>query len=187
MNRLAQDAVLVGLARRLRDNGSWTGETHIQKAAYLLHGLLGVPFDFNFILYKHGPFSFELRDELGTMGADRLIEREPQPAPFGPRLAVTQRGTELEHRFQRTMRNYGPSLDWIATRLGDRGVLELERLATALWVTREMPNGASVQERAEALNELKPHVSLVAAEEAVEEIDELLRQAAADQTSALSA
>jgi hypothetical protein len=61
MNRLSQDAVLVGLARRLYEQGSWTGETHIQKAAYLLHELLAVPFDFAFILYKHGPFSFDLR------------------------------------------------------------------------------------------------------------------------------
>ena len=60
MNRLSQDAVLVGLARRLYEQGSWTGETHIQKAAYLLHELRDVPFDFAFILYKHGPFSFEL-------------------------------------------------------------------------------------------------------------------------------
>ena len=44
MNRLAQEAVIVGLARRLNDHGSWSGETHIQKAAYLLHGLTGIPF-----------------------------------------------------------------------------------------------------------------------------------------------
>ena len=42
MNRLSQGVVLVGLARRLYEQGSWTGETHIQKAAYLLHELLAV-------------------------------------------------------------------------------------------------------------------------------------------------
>jgi hypothetical protein len=178
MNRLAQDAVLVGLARRLREHGSWTGETHIQKAAYLLHGLLGVSFDFDFILYKHGPFSFELRDELTTLRADRLLERETQPPPFGPRITVTPRGLELEQRFQRTMRRFGGQLDWIADRLGDRGVLELERLATALWVTKQMGQGASVQDRAEAVNELKPHVAVSAAAEAVEEIDGLIADAA---------
>ena len=67
MNRLAQQAILSGLATRLGSRGSWVGETHLQKAAYLLSQLRGVDFDFDFILYKHGPFSFELRDELALM------------------------------------------------------------------------------------------------------------------------
>ena len=177
MNRLAQEAVIVGLARRLDERGSWCGETHLQKATYLLHDLLDVPFDFDFILYKHGPFSFELRDELSSMRADKVLTREPQPPPYGPRILTTPRGLELEQRFQRTMGRFGPRLDWIADQLGDRGVVELERLATALWVTRQLGSDASVTERAEELNELKPHVSVAAAAEAVEEIDRLLAEA----------
>ncbi len=179
MNRLAQEAVLVGLARRLHDRGSWGGETHLQKAAYLLHELGGVPFDFNFILYKHGPFSFELRDELGTMRANRLLEREVQVPPYGPRFVVTDRGRELEARFARTMDRHGDALDWVAERLGDRGVMELERLATALWVTRELGEEASVDERAGRLHQVKPHVSISDSEDAVREIDELLTEASA--------
>lgn len=178
MNRLAQDAVLIGLARRLRDHGSWTGETHIQKAAYMARELLDVPFDVNFILYKHGPFSFGLRDELETMRDDRLIEREPQPPPYGARILATERGSELEQRFARTMSRYGERLDWIAERLGECGVAELERLATALWVTREMGSETATQERAEALCELKPHVALQEAIDAVEQIDRLAGDAA---------
>lgn len=176
MNKLAQEAVLIGLARRLDEHGSWSGETHLQKAAYLLHKLLDVQFDFDFILYKHGPFSFELRDELSSMRADHLLERQAQPAPYGPRLLTTARGRELEQRFKRTMADMGPRLDWIADRLGDKGVAELERLATALWVTRQM-GPTSVQERAEAVNELKEHVSVGTAAEAVEEVDRLVAEA----------
>lgn len=174
MNRLAQEAVIVGLARRLHDRGSWTGETHLQKATYLLHELWDVPFDFEFILYKHGPFSFELRDELGSMRADRFLEREVQAPPYGPRIVVSERGRELEERFGRTMERYGEALDWVADRLGDRGVMELERLATALWVTRDMPDGATVADRGAALTTVKPHVSSTDASEAVREIDEML-------------
>lgn len=177
MNKLAQEAVLIGLARRLRAKGSWAGETHIQKAAYLLHELLAVPFDFAFILYKHGPFSFELRDELGAMQSDRLLVREAQPPPYGPRVVTTPRGDELEEKFQRTMSRFGPRLDWIAAQLGDSRVVELERLATALWVTRQLGDDASIQDRAEALNELKQHVSVEAAADAVREIDRLLSEA----------
>jgi hypothetical protein len=179
MNRLAQEAVLAGLARRLHDRGSWSGETHLQKATYLLHELVGVPFDFDFILYKHGPFSFELRDELGSMRADRLLEREVQVPPYGPRFIVTDRGRELEERFGRTMERYGSALDWVAARLGDRGVMDLERLATALWVTREIGEDAPVVERAERLHAVKPHVATPAAAEAVREVDGMLAEAQA--------
>jgi len=177
VNRLAQEAVLISLTRRLRERGSWAGETHVQKAAYLVRELLNVPLDFTFILYKHGPFSFELRDELGSMQSDRLLTREAQPPPYGPRLETTTRGEELEERFERTMQKYGPRLDWIADRIANCRVLELERLATAIWVTRQHGEDASVQTRAEALHELKPHVPVEVATEAVQEVDFLIADA----------
>lgn len=178
MNRLAQEAVLAGLARRLDENGSWSGETHIQKATYLLHELTNVPFDFDFILYKHGPFSFQLRDELASMRADKLVERQPQPAPYGPRIVVTDRGRELEERLARTMERYGPRLDWVAERVGPKNVLDLERLATALWITRHHAHSDD-ESRATELTQIKPHVHRDAALAAVREIDELLEQATA--------
>jgi hypothetical protein len=173
MKCLAQEAVLISLTRRLREHGSWAGETHVQKATYLVGELLDVPLDFPFILYKHGPFSFELRDELGSMQSDRLLTREAQPPPYGPRLLATPRGEELEARFPKTMAKYGPRLDWIAGQLSDSRVLELERLATAMWVTRQDDIDDSVIARAQAVNEIKPHVSVEEAVEAVEKIDEL--------------
>ncbi len=178
MNRLAQEAVLAGLARRLDQHGSWSGETHIQKAAYLLRELADVPFEFEFILYKHGPFSFELRDELASMRADRLLERQPQPAPYGPRILVTERGRELEQRLARTMERYGPRLEWVAEQVGPKNVLDLERLATALGITRQHPQ-ADDETRATELTQLKPHVHRDAALAAVREIDDLLAQAEA--------
>jgi hypothetical protein len=178
VNRLAQEAVLVRLARRLDENGSWSGETHIQKAAFLLHELTHVPFDFEFILYKHGPFSFELRDELSAMRADRLLERQPQPAPYGPRIVVTERGEQLERRLAKTMERFGPSIDWIAAQTGQRNVLELERLATALWITRNTDQ-TDDDARAQELTHIKPHVTRESALTAIREIDELLTSAGA--------
>src|ERR1700722_12155832 len=169
MNELAQQTILVSLARRLAEKGSWGGETHIQKAAYLLSELRDVAFNFDFILYKHGPFSFGLHDELSSMAADDLIDRFSVSPHYGPQLLVTPRGAQLEERFEKTMQRYGESLDWITDILGSRGVADLERLATAMWMTRQSPE-ASVRPRAEALVDVKPHISLDAATDAVEEI-----------------
>jgi hypothetical protein len=177
MNRLAQEALIAGLAGRLVEKGSWCGETHIQKSTYILHELFEIPFEFDFILYKHGPYSFELHDELASMRADRLIERVPQGPKYGPRLLVTERGKELEARFPRTLRRYGNALGWVADHVGASGVLALERLATALWVTRQLGRRASVDARARALVDFKPHVPREVAVQAVQELDELVTDA----------
>jgi hypothetical protein len=73
MKRQKRDAILLELIDKLERRGSWCGETHIQKATFFLQEMLRVPMDFGFILYKHGPFSFELRDELTAMRADNYI------------------------------------------------------------------------------------------------------------------
>jgi hypothetical protein len=178
VNQLAQEAVLARLARRLYEEGSWSGETHIQKTTYLARELAGVPLDFEFILYKHGPFSFELRDELASMRVDRLLERVAQGPKYGPRLLVTDRGRGLEDRLSRVVERYATSVDWVAQRVGGKGVLELERLATAQWVTGEMGEDASVEDRARRLTELKPHVHSDVAINAIEDVDRLRAEAA---------
>jgi uncharacterized protein YwgA len=173
VNKLVEQAVLVGLARRLHEKGSWTGETHIQKAAYLMHELRGTDFSFGFILYKHGPFSFEMRDELTGMRSDGLITRTVDDPRYGPRLMVTERGEKLEQSLAGTLTRYDDDLDWIADTLHRMGVVELERLATAMWMSRHH-EGASVDQRAKAVVEVKPHISYDEALTAVEEIDRLL-------------
>ncbi|BCV22750.1 hypothetical protein hamaS1_28190 [Moorella sp. Hama-1] len=52
---------------------------------------------------------------------------------------------------------------------------ELERLATAYYVTREL-KGQPVERRSERLHELKPHIPLDEAKEAVFRVDRLLNE-----------
>ncbi|HTU32851.1 MAG TPA: hypothetical protein VMF66_03515 [Candidatus Acidoferrum sp.] len=131
--------------------------------------------DFDFILYKHGPFSFELRDELTAMRADGFLELRSQ-APYGPTLVTTDLGRELKKEYPKTLEKYEQSVEFVARRLADKNVSQLERLATALFVTLE---GAprSLEERAEELTDLKPHIDLDSAEAAVGEIDEMSQAA----------
>jgi hypothetical protein len=172
MNRSQKAAVLVQLVDRLRAHGSWCGETHIQKSTYFLQELLGTPIELEFILYKHGPFSFDLRDELTSLRADGILELEPQAPPYGPKFTTTRIGEELLKRSPRTLAQYKPAIDFVANALGGRDVADLERLATALYVTREMASG-SVIERAQLLHELKPHVPVGIAQNAIKELDQL--------------
>jgi hypothetical protein len=63
MNRLQRAALLTELADKLREQGSWCGETHLQKATYFLQTLRLVPTGYDFILSKFGPFAFDLAEE----------------------------------------------------------------------------------------------------------------------------
>jgi uncharacterized protein YwgA len=157
MNRAQRQVVLLSLIQQLRDNGSWCGETHIQKSAYFLQELLRVPLDLNVIFYKHGPYSFDLSDEITALRADGLLSVQSRE-PYGPSLLPTESANKLLVHFSRGMDAYGPKVRFVAERLGPKKVAELERLATALYVRLQAPSASSTDMAAE-IHRLKPHVS----------------------------
>lgn len=172
MKRLQRAAVVTALVERMREHDSWCGETHVHKATYIAQELLRIDLGYPFVLYKHGPFSFDLRAELGSFAADRLIRYQPQAPPYGPRIAVTEQGESVQALYSSTVARYADQLDFVAEKLDARGVVDLERLATALYVTRQAPD-AGPEERAMMLRLYKPHVPEPAAMRAVEELDNI--------------
>ena len=173
---LRRKAVVADLISRMKNAGSWAGETHVQKSLYPLDTLLDTPTGYEFVLYKYGPFSFDLRDELGSMAATGLLDVKPQ-LPYGPSFEITERGQKVISRFPRTMSRYRDKLDFVASALSDRKVISLERLTTALYVRKKSTALKDVEGRVRELRRLKPHVSLQDAKEATEEIDKLVDQA----------
>jgi uncharacterized protein YwgA len=177
MERLQKAAILTELADRLRREGSWCGHTHMQKATYFLQDLLGVPTGFEFILYKHGPFSFELSEEMTALRADYLIEFDHKSPGYGPGLVPTQTSAELRSRYPVTLAKHAREIEFVARAFGTKGVTELEKLATALYVTREQAEAADIAKRANRLHELKPHVNLADASAAIQEYERIAMEA----------
>jgi hypothetical protein len=175
MDRLARAAVISRLVEQLRKHGSWSGETHVQKATLFLQELTGTPLDFDFMMYKHGPFSFDLRSELTSMRADELLKLEPQ-SKYGPRIATTDQSAYIQRLYSKTLTKFDDSISFVAEKLGNKGVFDLERLATALFVTRRWPADSSVQKRADKLTALKPHVSREDAIAAVNQVDQMIEE-----------
>lgn len=176
MNRLERAAILTELADELREHGSWTGETHLQKATYVLEELLGVNLELEFILYKHGPFSFDLRDELVSMRADGLIDQVAQ-APYGPTLKPSASSKSLRQRMETFLGQFRPKIEFVASSLGSKGVFQLEQLTTALFVHRRQGVGSNDEIAAE-VQRLKPHISSEQASATVAELRALLDGAA---------
>ena len=175
MDRMQRAGLLTRLIEELRKKGSWCGETHVQKATFFAQELAEIPLGFNFILYKHGPFSFDLRDELTALRADGLLKLETQ-WPYGPRISPTPQSEYIEGLYPRTLEKYGTAVAFVANRLSNKGVSELERLATAFYVNlRE--DKTSVDERATRLTELKPHILQEEAKGAIQAIDKIAEEA----------
>jgi uncharacterized protein YwgA len=171
MNDLPLFRLILTVTGELRKRGSWTGETHIQKVGYFLQDLLGVPLKADYILYKHGPYSFDLRRTLSTMRAYQYVDWQPNPYPYGPTLVEGQLAETLK-RFTEEPAEYREKIAFVAEWLGTKRVAELERLGTALYVT--LTEGAAAQDRAARIGELKPHVTPAEAQDAVAELDTMI-------------
>ena len=172
MERFERAAVLLSLIEKLKDGDSWCGETHVQKGTYFLQDLLEVPLEFDFILYKHGPFSFDLSDEISWMRANDLLRLQPQQRPYGPKLISGENAELLKKTYPKPMERYADEVEKITEKISYMGVRDLERYATAYYVS-ENNKEIAPGEIATKIVELKPHISPSEAGKAVEFISKL--------------
>ena len=174
MENFQRASILLTLNEELRKAGSWAGETHMQKATFFLQELMNVTLDFDFILYKHGPFSFDLRDELTFMRAQGFLQLEPQ-YPYGPTLVGGEKSELLKQAFRHEIEKHLARIRFVSQKLGNKTVAELERTATALYIRLREPAEADPVER---LRSLKPHIALPEAQEAMLEVERITRDGA---------
>jgi uncharacterized protein YwgA len=153
LKQMQRDAILLSLMNEMRAKGSWCGETHIQKSVYFLQELLEVPMNIEFILYKHGPYSFDLAYAVTAMRADSLLEYKSR-RPYGQSLLPTKTGQDFLNRYPKTRGKYAERMRFVAEKIGKMGVAELERQATALYVT--LNEKCAGNSRAILITELKP-------------------------------
>lgn len=166
MNKGQRSTVLLNLLESLSNRGSWCGETHIQKAVFLLQEAAKAQTDFNFVMYRHGPFSFDLRDSLAELSAEGLIDYIVRDPNYGPSVVVTDESRDFLERFPKTAKRYAKQIDFIADFVGNRNVADLERIGTAVFLIKRTEN-ASPEDTASEIVELKPHISIIDAKQAV--------------------
>jgi len=174
MKELQRKAFLLMLLRELKNNGSWGGETHVQKAVYFLQRLGQVDPGFDFVLYKHGPYSFDLSDEITSMRADDYLDLEPRPYPYGPSLGDGSSARLLDAFYMDEVSACEHAVQTIAKAFDGHGVVELEAWSTALYAKLEedLPD-----ERVPLrVTELKPHIDIEQAKAATEEMLEIASQ-----------
>jgi hypothetical protein len=173
MNPQARAAVMLELARKMRERGSWCGVDHIQSGLFLLQELAGLPLGFDFELSGRGPFSQDLESEIERLEADGLLHLVHQP-PFEASIEVSPAGAEIAQA-SGAASEHGRSLEFVAEKVDALGVADLVYLSTALYITGRHP-GLGAKERAEELSSLKQSLGLDEALRIVEEIDALRRE-----------
>lgn len=166
-----RQAIVAQLIDNMRAEDGWAGETHIQKSLYFLQEMLGVPSSYDYILYKHGPYSFDLHDEIGRMKANLILDIEPR-SPYGPSFCLGSAGESFLGKFDETLKSHKKSIDYIVGSLAKSDVSNLEKLATALFVSLEHTDWKS-DRLAREITELKPHISLESATDALKEVNNL--------------
>ena len=164
-------ALICRLVKAMGEVESWAGETHIQKTVMFLQELLQVPLGYRFILYKYGPFSFDLRKELASMRAGLMLDVEPN-MNYGPSFSLGIRGTLAVDRSN----EFQEAIEFINERVSSYDVRTLERLSTAFYVRNREPD-LNESQVAARVNELKPHIPVSLAREALEQVGALTQSA----------
>lgn len=152
------EIVLTGrIVERLNSMGSWCGETHIQKSAYIAKIVEQVPLESEFILYKHGPYSFDLSATLLDMRAQNIVVATPQGG-YGSSYSLNNGlWSAITRASGGSYDRYMESINFVCSQFAKRKVSELERVATAVFVRVNYSN-LSPDEMRSKLMELKPHI-----------------------------
>ena len=158
--------LVTALVKSMRDKDSWAGETHIQKCIFFLQKMLKVPLGYEFVLYKHGPYSFDLRSELAEMRARLYLEVEPRSG-YGPSFTLGHWGK----RAAETPLSYSGAVEFVCNEISTKDVRWLERISTAFFIQsthdESVLKGGDI---AKQVSELKPHISPEEARDAVREV-----------------
>jgi hypothetical protein len=183
MKRLQRAAVLIELTERLRKEGMWCRDTHLQKVTYFLQEGAAVPLGFTFVYYGAAPYAVGLQEDLEGLLADGVLEFQNNPDVTAVHLEVTDRGRRLLERFPKTLRQYHAQIWGVAEQLtaNARDLGELEALSTALYVLKKRPV-SSDGNLIGRICELSPHLSQGAAWEALRATREVVQALGAPKT-----
>jgi len=173
MNDLERQQLLCNLVRTMKEKGSWAGETHIQKSVLFLQDFLQVPLDYKFVMYKHGPYSYGLRRELGHMLDGFMMELRPNSG-YGPSYFLGERG----ERYAMQHSEFAQQIEFVSENVSPQGTRALERVSTAFYVRlKEKSLSGDPIRTAQRMCEIKPHIKIEDAIDAVSEVEGLRSKA----------
>ena len=172
MNRLQRAALISEMLNSMINKGSWAGETHLQKCLFFLQTMRGVPTGYEFQIYKYGPFSFDLRDDLVQLRAEGMVELSPRSASYGSSLDVSEASQLLRKRFPRTLEKYKADVAFIADHFGHLNANDLGRLATSFYFHLDDAD-SSDKEIGQKVHRVKSYISVSDGTKAAQDVRQI--------------
>lgn len=151
MSEFTAYAIVLRAVQSLNKVGSWTGKTHVIKSLFIASSKVELPFQF--VLFKHGPYSFDANDAIEFMSAVKMLELTSTP-PYGVKLKPGQIERIIETDVDPKVLE---AVDEAAKAVGSCDVKELEAFATSLWVS-EKQDPADNTDWFTGVKKLKPHL-----------------------------
>ncbi|MGV3719874.1 MAG: hypothetical protein ACO1SX_03105 [Actinomycetota bacterium] len=176
MDKFVRQTLVASLVEAMRQAGSWCGRTHIQKSLFALQTLFEPEPElrYQYVLYRHGMYSFELDRDIAELEFYGGLAREEQ-RPYGPRYAAP--GLQaFKQRVGVSLTDWTSALEFIAREVGTGNVRELEALTTVMYVSTDLSERSAnptTQLKLRRVHELKPHLSMDEIAEAQSTYDRL--------------
>lgn len=175
MDFLRKAALVSELLDRIRANNSWAGPVHLQKSMFFLQEMRGVPLDFEFVLYRYGPYSFELQDEIEYIRVSGILKWWFHDSPgYATGLDTTEASRDIRDRLPRFMEHYKNDLVFVAENIGPMRSKQLERVSTSFYYMVKGVEGD--KEIAREVCKVKPHIDYSDAVEAAQQVRQFAKQ-----------
>lgn len=175
MDLLRKAALFSELLDRILVPNSWAGPVHLQKSIFFLQEMRKVPLGYEFVLYRYGPYSFELQDEIEHIRGVGILKWRFHDSPgYATGLDTTEASRDIRDNLPKLMDQYENDLAFVSENIGPMMSRQLERVSTSFYY---MVKGLeSVKEVVHEVLKVKPHIDYGDAVEAVQQVREFAKQ-----------
>lgn len=175
MDLLRKIALVSELLDRIRANNVWAGPVHLQKSMFFLQKMRGVPLGFEFVLYRYGPYSFELQDEIEYIRGSGFLKWFFHDSPgYATGLETTEASRNIRDKLPKLMEKYEDDLAFVSENIGPMRSMQLERVSTSFYYMVKGLEGD--EDIAREVCKVKPHIDYSDAAEAVQQVRQFARQ-----------
>jgi hypothetical protein len=155
--RLALIPALAG-----QSSNGYIGRTALMKYMYFLQVLRKVPLGYRFTLYSYGPFDSDVLADLASAESLDVVKSNLTTylGGYGYQISPAARAEWLRKRSSTFLSHYKEDVKWVLRTFGSYTSVELELLATIVFVDREAQQNKEkirLNDIVKRVYEVKPH------------------------------
>lgn len=172
-----RQALILFIVRKLSEQKGWHGTLFVQRFIYLLQELLDVPLDLFFILYKHGPYSFELEEILTFLLERRFLKLKVPRNQLSPTLVPGRHAAYYDKKFKMEKSLLDPKVAWLIEKVNKIPFGELTLVTYALYMLKQLQSqGKDEKDLVSEMHKLRPVFSEKAITEAADTLKQLMHE-----------